>query len=816
MKTAKVMESPEDSAREQSAPLPDAAQRQLDALRAAIDSRLRELDSALADPASAPALPGLILELSRLATAEAQAAAARACLQIKHDSEATLLEQEARSAAAVDTERRAASELRRTLESVQKRLDVAETERHAAVEAAREQARQVEGERNARLDLDRTITTLERQLEDARNALAESQDATKTAERSGSEARGRVDELERRATDLQQRLSREEQSNRDLTTERVKSGDRIAELELLLEALQAKHDTLERTLAEERAQARAYALELERQLVDVRQQVTGAQDEAARAREDAAAVRDAAARSTQDGDAARTRAIGLEHELEEALQRVAAEQANARTLQEARESADGRVSNIRQELDDARAQLAQVQAALDARSRELVDAMARATREADARDERERALAEQAQSAEHASGRIQDLEHQLAERSRELAEERRALVDLEKQLASERAISTDLRAAVTDAHTTVDGDQETLTLLRQAASDAEVRLADMRSGHATLQAAHDALARELDSSRERALESTRRHDELTAFVAQLQATLEEQRQHGGSLHAAVEDERRLTEQLRQQADRVASERDALTAELEKLTAAYQAADDERKQAGPSVDASVDTALQQAQADVAAARADVAALRERLAAVESARASADELSLDMQERVAVVERERDALSLALDTERMMSADLRRASATGAPAAPAAAATAFEDEGEGDVAELTFDEDLGAPDDAIAIGDTWNNVRLFTRYSFTSRVDVKLNNASAMLADLSVGGCGVRTTQSLATGDMVRVGLPGDLTPLLCLGKVIWTRPEPAADKLPAGHRVGIKFTQADEAALEAFIIMRADL
>ena len=82
--------------------------------------------------------------------------------------------------------------------------------------------------------------------------------------------------------------------------------------------------------------------------------------------------------------------------------------------------------------------------------------------------------------------------------------------------------------------------------------------------------------------------------------------------------------------------------------------------------------------------------------------------------------------------------------------------------------------------------------------------------------AVLSDLSVGGCGVKTTLPLETGQSIRIHLPGDPAPLLCVGQVVWVRREPASGKTPAGIRAGVQFTQVDESAIEAFIIMRADL
>src|SRR3954465_1135845 len=63
------------------------AQRELDALRAQLDVRLTALEGALASPDPDHPLAGLVLDLARTATAEAESAAARATLEAQLDVE---------------------------------------------------------------------------------------------------------------------------------------------------------------------------------------------------------------------------------------------------------------------------------------------------------------------------------------------------------------------------------------------------------------------------------------------------------------------------------------------------------------------------------------------------------------------------------------------------------------------------------------------------------------------------------------------------------------------------------------------------------
>ena len=82
--------------------------------------------------------------------------------------------------------------------------------------------------------------------------------------------------------------------------------------------------------------------------------------------------------------------------------------------------------------------------------------------------------------------------------------------------------------------------------------------------------------------------------------------------------------------------------------------------------------------------------------------------------------------------------------------------------------------------------------------------------------AILADLSVGGCGVLLRNALETGERIRVQLPNDPTPIIAVGTVIWVRKEQPQGRNAAQYRAGVQFTQVDQGAIEAFIIRRGDV
>src|SRR3954464_13257234 len=82
--------------------LSDSAQKHLTALRGEMESRLVMLEEVLADPSRGESLAGLILDLSRVATEEAQAAASEACLAIRTEADKELAAFRVSAKAAVD------------------------------------------------------------------------------------------------------------------------------------------------------------------------------------------------------------------------------------------------------------------------------------------------------------------------------------------------------------------------------------------------------------------------------------------------------------------------------------------------------------------------------------------------------------------------------------------------------------------------------------------------------------------------------------------------------------------------------------------
>ena len=297
----------------------------------------------------------------------------------------------------------------------------------------------------------------------------------------------------------------------------------------------------------------------------------------------------------------------------------------------------------------------------------------------------------------------------------------------------------------------------------------------------------------------------------SAFMPPLQADLDAQRAAAAELRGAATGSTAEREALLRELERVTNARTSLEASLTEL----------REQSGKAV-ASADRLqreLEQARAEETSSTLNWSGRARRRPPADRPRSNRplppqDDMPAGSFDQVATIERERNALSLALDTERMMSADLRAAltsterrlaETTSEIDALRAEISRVGVEGTGlpadtleNLTELTFDEDnSGATheDGAITIEEEgWESVRLSTRYSFTSRIDVKVNGTPAVLTDLSITGCGVHTMMPLQTGQSVRLQLPGDPHPLLCPGEVVWVRKDSSTGKGSGGVRV----------------------
>src|SRR5947208_359095 len=93
-----------------------------------LDARLNALESALADPSQHGSLQQLILDLARVATEEADAAARQACLEAEQQGQGLAASIRAEARAAVQAEQATAVSLRQGL---QQAMTALETEKSA-------------------------------------------------------------------------------------------------------------------------------------------------------------------------------------------------------------------------------------------------------------------------------------------------------------------------------------------------------------------------------------------------------------------------------------------------------------------------------------------------------------------------------------------------------------------------------------------------------------------------------------------------------------------------------------------------------------
>jgi PilZ domain len=163
--------------------LSQEAQRQLDAVRAALDVRLSALEAVLADPTRGESLEGLILDLARVAAEEAQAAAAKACVDADASADTRVAHARGAAQEAIEQERAVTADLRRALDQAQQRFASLEQEHLIQLRRMREE--------------------VDAELSGARTTADAVKDA---AARGAADARRELDAARKAAAQLQQQL----------------------------------------------------------------------------------------------------------------------------------------------------------------------------------------------------------------------------------------------------------------------------------------------------------------------------------------------------------------------------------------------------------------------------------------------------------------------------------------------------------------------------------------------------------------------------------------------------------------------------------
>jgi chromosome segregation ATPase len=513
--------------------LPDLAQRQLDALRAAVDVRLSALEAALADPARAGSLEALVLDLARVATEEAQAAASKACVDTKLDLDTQMARARASAQAVLQQERTVAAELRRAIEQGRQQIAalesdkqteirnlrasfeaqaVREREKAAGLERALSEAQtRLEAERRAAGDVRRAVEDAKKVLEGAQADVAREQEKASSLERTLAEARSQLDAERRAAEELRHVV----EDVKKLSTALAQEKARVLELEQSLADLRRSVEAARADVA--RGQQRAG--DLEQTLAEAQSQIESERRAAEQLR---SAVEDtkkvsavslaAAKRSLEEAQAdvarEREKAGGLERTLAEAQSLLDAERRVAEDLRHAVDDAKELSTALAQEktqgvelgqslaglkrlLDGARADLA--------REREKASGLERTLADAQSQVDAERRVAEELRRAvEHA----QELSESLAqEKARGAGSLERTLTETQSQLEFERAASLELRQAadrVAERLTTIGPE---IARILEAQDALSMALAAERDKRADLQRAYDGVWAELEAAR---------------------------------------------------------------------------------------------------------------------------------------------------------------------------------------------------------------------------------------------------------------------------------------------------------------------------
>lgn len=475
--------------------LSDQARRQLDALRAAIDVRLTVLEAVLADPSRGESLEGLILDLARVATEEAQAAAVKACLDAKSEAEAGVASQATEALVALEEERTITSGLRYELEVAGQRIAALEHQQRAATGSTREEMDSAVARERA------TIGELERAVDEVRRAAEKADEATQA---------------------LTRETARAQAAERDLANERTLVRDAAA----AQQKVQAQLDA-ERASAVKLQQAQ---LELRTELVRLRE--TGAVHKEAQTRLQSE-IDQLAAEATRlrDASAAQQKALTQTHaqleteratsaRLHTSQQELAAEAARAREAVAAQQKS---LTETKEELSTERATSARLQTAQQELAAEVVRA-----RDAAAVHQKTLAQTQSLLEIERAaSAKLRAVQERADDLLRTVGSDHARAQAVHEQLTAEltreRGATAAAQGALAQARAQLEAERVDAAVLRSVVEQAEQRLASVVSENVQTVSVHEDLERKLAAAR--------------ADTRQLQADLEASRKRAAELQA---------------------------------------------------------------------------------------------------------------------------------------------------------------------------------------------------------------------------------------------------------------------------------------
>jgi hypothetical protein len=319
--------------------------------------------------------------------------------------------------------------------------------------------------------------------------------------------------------------------------------------------------------------------------------------------------------------------------------------------------------------------------------------------------------------------------------------------------------------------------------LRGAIQEAESRSAALERERNEAADAHNAILAELERTQNALAESERAH-------AELQSQIDGLRRENSGLHEAV---RRSQQQIASMDDARSEQRamhDERASDLEEF---QQALDEARR------------ALAAAEGELEGERAARDDLRRIAESTDQQLASARSGEVQALATLDRVTAERDALASELNAARQWIAEMQAAEAefgaltTDDAHVPAPGPSSARPGIEAPRTAARPPEDEG-----------WQAVRLASRYAFAEPLTVLINGNPGRLCDLSISGCQVLSPTALKPNQVVKIQLSSDLAaPVTCTGRIVWTRLEPAGPGRPLSYRAGVRFTAADEQAIESF-------
>jgi chromosome segregation ATPase len=355
---------------------PARASDELEALHAALDSRLAALEAALADPNEC-ALESLILDLARTATQEAEANARRSSAQARAEADrhaGSVLSQLQVAEAALASEREAALSLHRSLGAARSELEAAKLKVTALTNDLEQTRGAFAGER----------TTLRSELSEAERCFA----AADTLRQQAEEAR--IEEVARERATVQRLTDALAQARSEIDAARQDVASRAADMEAARERADIaarNHADLTQALNEARSRVEAIGEDrdhLKTELEAARQNIARSALAIQSAGTERSAVEqkwhDAEARATavareRDGLVAERDAVAVQ--LEAARQGSTTASAAAQALETQRATLEQSLRGVEQSRGDAEARSQVLARERDALVAELTAAQAK-------------------------------------------------------------------------------------------------------------------------------------------------------------------------------------------------------------------------------------------------------------------------------------------------------------------------------------------------------------------------------------------------------------------------------------------------------